>query len=372
MKIAILNDSHFGVRNSSDVFIEHQRLFFNDVFFPYLKENNINTVFHLGDVLDNRKALSPKALYEMRKMFLEPLREYNIHCYMIPGNHDLYHKDNSRISGLKEAIGFFTDAVTLFQDPIDTPFESTTFGWIPWINQSNQEKTIDFINKKSKADILLGHLELAGFEMHKGQMNTHSGSFSPDTVRRLDRFDKVLTGHFHHKSSRNNIHYLGTQYQLTFNDVDDQKYFHTIDTETRELEAIKNPHTLFYQTRYDPEIEIDRLRKEDYNKKFVRLAVYEKPNLYEYDKTIALIESFEPYDLAILDYSLVIENEKELIGEDNENALSLDDLSWKDTLVFSNKFIDSNVDLESSHLDKDKLKGIFSEIYSEANSSLEE
>ena len=363
MKIAILNDTHFGVRNASDIFIEHQKQFFSNVFFPYLKENDIDTIFHLGDLLDNRRALNPKALYEMRKMFLEPLRENKIHCYIIAGNHDLYHKDRSEVSGLKEAIGFFTDSVTLIQEPLDTLFGSTLFGWVPWINQSNEKKSFDYINKKSKADVLLGHFELNGFEMHSGQMC--SNGVKKEKLL-FDRFDKVLTGHFHHKSSKDNIHYLGSQFQLTFNDVGDQKFFHVVDTETRHLEAIQNPYSLFYQTKYEQN---GLLRKEDFHKKFVRLAVYEKPDLYEYDKTIALIESFEPYDLTIQDYSLLIENEKEMEDMDLD---SLDSLSWKDTLVFSNKFIDSNVDLESSHLDKDTLKRIFGEIYSEANSILEE
>ena len=38
MKIAILNDTHFGARNDNAVIAEHQRKFYDEVFFPYLKE----------------------------------------------------------------------------------------------------------------------------------------------------------------------------------------------------------------------------------------------------------------------------------------------------------------------------------------------
>ena len=41
MLIAILNDTHCGARNSSDVFMEYQQKFYEDVFFPYLLENKI-------------------------------------------------------------------------------------------------------------------------------------------------------------------------------------------------------------------------------------------------------------------------------------------------------------------------------------------
>ena len=41
MKIAILNDTHFGVRNDSEAFRNYQVDFYRDQFFPYLKEHNI-------------------------------------------------------------------------------------------------------------------------------------------------------------------------------------------------------------------------------------------------------------------------------------------------------------------------------------------
>ena len=50
MKIALLNDTHFGVRNDSEAFRNYQLGFYNEIFFPYLQENNIKTLVHLGDV----------------------------------------------------------------------------------------------------------------------------------------------------------------------------------------------------------------------------------------------------------------------------------------------------------------------------------
>ena len=36
MKVAILNDTHCGVRNSSDIFLDYQARFYEETFFPYL------------------------------------------------------------------------------------------------------------------------------------------------------------------------------------------------------------------------------------------------------------------------------------------------------------------------------------------------
>ena len=70
MKIAVLNDTHAGARNSSDIFIEYQRKFYEEVFFPYLNDNNIKQVIHLGDYYEHRKFINFKALHENRKQFL--------------------------------------------------------------------------------------------------------------------------------------------------------------------------------------------------------------------------------------------------------------------------------------------------------------
>ena len=95
MDVAILNDTHAGVRNSSDIFIEYQARFYEEVFFPYLLENNIKNILHLGDYFEHRKYVNFKALNQNRRVFLDKLREYNIHMDIIPGNHDVYYKNTN-------------------------------------------------------------------------------------------------------------------------------------------------------------------------------------------------------------------------------------------------------------------------------------
>ena len=77
-KVAVLNDTHCGVRNSSDVFLDNAEKFYSDVFFPYLLENNIRHIIHLGDYYDNRKFINFRALNRNRNHFLKPLRDHGI------------------------------------------------------------------------------------------------------------------------------------------------------------------------------------------------------------------------------------------------------------------------------------------------------
>ena len=113
MKVAILNDTHCGVRNSSDIFLNYQERFYKDIFFPYLKKHNIKNILHLGDYYEHRKFVNFKALNQNRKVFLEPLRDNDITMDIIPGNHDVFYKNTNELCSLKELLGYFTSNVHL-------------------------------------------------------------------------------------------------------------------------------------------------------------------------------------------------------------------------------------------------------------------
>ena len=91
---ALLNDTHFGCRNDSPAFIEYQNKFYNDLFFPYLQQNNIKTLIHLGDVVDRRKFINHNTAHNFKKVFFNRLEELDIDTHIIIGNHDTYYKNN--------------------------------------------------------------------------------------------------------------------------------------------------------------------------------------------------------------------------------------------------------------------------------------
>ncbi len=80
MKIALINDTHAGARGDDPRFNEFFFKFWEGTFFPYLKENNIKHICHLGDVVDRRKFISFVTLNSWRKRFFDlvssKLRKY--------------------------------------------------------------------------------------------------------------------------------------------------------------------------------------------------------------------------------------------------------------------------------------------------------
>jgi hypothetical protein len=347
MLIAILNDTHAGVRNSSDIFIDNAEKFYSDVFFPYCVEHNIRHIIHLGDYYDNRKFINFRALNRNRNSFLKPLRELGMTMDIIRGNHDTYYKNTGELNSLKELLGHYMNEVTIIQDPKVMEYGSLKMGLVPWIDADNEKQSLDFL-ANAKCDWIGGHFEIAGYEMFKGTKAPHG------LDRNLfKRFEKVLSGHFHTKSSQDNIEYLGSQLEFFWNDAHDPKYFHVLDTETRELTAVRNPHTLFHRIYYN-DVENDYLHYDlaDVVGKFVKLVVINKSDTFVFDRFVDRIQNRQIHELKIA------ENFNEFLGDNVDD----EDISVEDTTVL----LDSYIDAVETDLDKDRIKKEMHELMIEA------
>ena len=347
MKIAILNDTHCGVRNSSDIFLNYQKLFYSKVFFPYLKEHNIKNILHLGDYYEHRKFVNFKALNQNRKDFLEPMRDNGITMDIIPGNHDVYFKNTNELCSLKELLGYFTSNVNIIMKPSVLDYDGCKVGVLPWINNANYEEYTKWI-KTCEASIIGAHLELKGFEMMAGVTNPHG--MNADI---FSRFEMVLSGHFHTKSTQGNVTYLGSQMEFTWSDVDDPKYFHVLDTETREITPVRNPVTMFKKVIYDDtNTDYNNIDISQFEHKFIKIIVVSKNDLYMFDRFIDRLQGIETYELKIA------ESFEEYLGESvDDEKVSLEDTS---------QLLDSYVEAVDTDLDKNHLKVQLRKLYTEA------
>jgi DNA repair exonuclease SbcCD nuclease subunit len=349
LKIAILNDTHCGIRNSSEIFINYQEKFYSEVFFPYLKEHGITQILHLGDYYDHRKFINFKAQNANRQMFLNVLKEEGIHMDIIPGNHDVFYKNTNDLCSLKELLGYYTSNVNIIMKPKVVDYDGMKMALVPWINSENYAESIQFI-KSCNASILGAHLELVGFDMMKGMPNPHGM-----TTEVFDRFEMVLSGHFHTKSSKDNIHYLGGQMEFTWADCEDPKYFHILDTDTRELTPVRNPYTMFEKIMYnDAEIDYNsNYTLQNLDNKFVKVIVVKKTDPFMFDKFIDKVNQFSLHELKIA------ETFEEFIGENVDD----DNISVEDTT----QLLDSYIEAVDTDLDKGVIKGLMRNLYVEAS-----
>ena len=350
MKIVIISDTHCGCRNSSDIFIEYQEKFYSEVLFPYMEEHNIKTIMHLGDYYDHRKYINFKALNSNRKYFLQPMVDRGITMDIIPGNHDVYYKSTNELCSLKELMGYYTSNVNIIMKPKVVDYDGLKVAMIPWINNENYHETLKFI-ESCDASWVGAHLELNGFEMMKGVTNTHGMDASV-----FKRFEMVLSGHFHTKSQRDNIQYLGSQMEFTWADANDPKYFHVLDTETREITPVLNPITLFTKVYYDDtKKDYSNYDFSEFDKRFVKVFVTKKTDPYMFDKFIDGIQNANVHELKIA------ESFDEYLGDSvDDEKISLEDTT---------ELLDSYVEAIDTDLDKDRLKNGIRELYVEASNT---
>jgi len=343
MKIAIIGDTHFGARGDSPLFLNHFLKFFEDQFFPYLKEHGITKVLHLGDLFDRRKFVNFNTLHHTKKRFIDWFDTNGVELHCILGNHDVFYKNTNRLNSPKEVLAECHPSFHLYEDTQEVCFNGATILMVPWINEENKDRFMQKI-KDTKATILAGHLELSGYEVMPG---VKFGEGMDDKF--LEKFDLVLSGHFHKKSSKGNVHYLGTQYQMTSIDTNEIKGFHVLDTETRDLQFIPNSMKMFHNVEWRNGTLIQDFDPSKYKGTYVKVIVYEKKSETKFDQFLDSLYAAEPASVSI------IEDLSDKTKEDGELDIS------EDTLSLINKEIDG---MEADN--KEELKNIVREIYMES------
>ena len=267
MKVGIITDQHFGSHKGSQVYLDYYSEFYDNVFFPWLKKNNITTLLDLGDTFDNRKSIDFVTLQWARRYY-DTLRAMDITVHTIVGNHTAYYKNTNDLNTLYMLLSEY-DNVYCYQDALDLDIGGTSILFVPWICPDNYDKSLQTI-QRSTSKVAMGHLELRGYLARPGFVYEHGMDAST-----FANFDLVFSGHFHHKSTKGNVTYLGNPYQIYWNDYGDPRGFHSFDTDTFELEFIKNPYEIFSKIYWSDDTEIE---PKNYKGQYVKVIVEQKTN----------------------------------------------------------------------------------------------
>ena len=345
MKVAIITDIHFGARNDSIAFLDFFEKFYDNTFFPALDANAIDTVLVLGDTFDRRKYINFYALDRAKKMFFDKLEERGIRVHMLAGNHDTYYKNTNEVNSPDLLLVEYGN-IDVISKPETIVIDGTSICMLPWICPENYQESLDHI-KNTKAEVCMGHLEIAGFAMYRG-MESHDG-LAKET---FEKFDLVFSGHYHHRSSDKHIHYLGNPYELTWQDYNDPRGFHLFDLDTRELEFFCNPYRMFERIEYNDKdqepVDLDALELEQ---KYVKLVVVNKNDFYKFDKFIQKLYNKGCHEIKIIEDMSEFQDGE--IGEE---------INLEDTLSVLSHYVDS---IETD-VDKEQIKTYMRTLYTEA------
>jgi len=350
MKIAIITDTHWGARNDSVAFLDYFSKFHDNIFFPYLEKHGIETIIHLGDIVDRRKYINFVVLNRFKDRFIKPVVERGIDLHVIIGNHDVPFRNTNEINSMKELFADDFANINSYWKPTTKNFDGCDICFMPWINRSNFDESMDELNQ-TKAQVVFGHFEISGYQVMRGVKHDHG--LSPNV---FSRFDLVCSGHFHHRHAKNNISYLGTPYEIFWSDYNDDRGFHVFDTDTRELEFIRNPYRIFHKIVYnDEEKSLEEVTDIDFSKytdTYIKVIVQQKTNPYAFDLLLDRLYKADPLNVSIVD------DHKHLDKQPDEEILN----EAEDTFSILTKYVD-NLDFAG---DNKQLNNLIRDLYNEA------
>ena len=340
MKVGLICDTHYGAKKGSKHLHDYFELFYKNVFFPALEENNVEAVIHMGDAFDSRKSIDYQSLEWSKRVVFDPLKNYDVH--MIIGNHDTYYKNTNSVNSPELLLQTYSNIRT-YSDPTEVNIGGLKILFIPWINQENEAKTLKLI-EKTTSKCAMGHLECQGFRVNRQLIMEHGLE-----SKLFEKFDRVYSGHYHTRSNNGRIFYLGNPYEMYWTDVNDTRGFHIFDTKTLEHTPINNPYKLFYNIYYE-DTPYQIFDTTEYKNKIVKVIVRKKSKPKDFEKFIDKLYMSGIQDLKIVENFDIKENEDFEIDEE-ENTMSI-----------LNRYIDE----AEFEFDKNIIKGIFQDLYRQA------
>jgi DNA repair exonuclease SbcCD nuclease subunit len=315
MKFGIITDQHFGVRGDDLNFFDYYEEFYSNVFFPELEKRNIKTLLILGDTFERRKFTNHNTLYKSKQIFFNKLAEYNIETHCIIGNHDVAYKNTNKVNAPELFLQEY-DNITTYAQAEQIEIGGMEILMVPWINKENNDHTMELM-KTTSAQVLLGHLEIIGFDMYPGYTNEEGLESSI-----FSKFEFVGSGHLHHRSTKGNITYFGSPYETTWSDFGDPRGFHIFDTSDRTIEFIQNPYKMFNKIFYDDSTEA-KYEFEQYKNKICKVIVVQKNKPLDFDLFMDRLMKEGPHDVQVVDDHLDLMNTSEEELGDAEDTMSI-------------------------------------------------
>jgi DNA repair exonuclease SbcCD nuclease subunit len=340
-RVAIITDTHFGIRKGSQIFHDYFERFYSETFFPTLDKEGIDTVIHMGDVFDVRKAIDYWSLEWAKRVFFDPLRERGIQLHIIVGNHDIFYKQSTKLNSPSINLAEYTN-ITTYASPQTAKIKGTDVFMIPWVCEENAEEFIAQRNA-SKAKVAMGHLEIAGFYANATYQVQHGMD-----INNFSQFNQVFSGHFHKRSTSGNVSYLGNAYQLYWNDEGEDRGFNLYDLKSGEVEWVKNPNRMFNKIYYNEE-QPKLINPNKFKDTYVKLIVEGKSTPRKLNILIDKLQKVGIHDLKVID-NFIIEGVE---GEEN--------IESEDTLTTLTNYVKAMEDV-----DTEGLVNIFKSLYVEA------
>lgn len=206
MKYILLSDIHFGHKGNSEEF-NKQCLEFLDFVAQDTENKDIDGAIFLGDWFHTRNNVNVKTLQAGVEGLYKLGNIGRGNAYFLLGNHDLYLRNSREIYSIIIPEGDI--GVQLITEPLMVD----NILMCPWLVEN--ESLTDLIHQYNP-EYVCGHFEIPSFSLNK--MTKFDGEYNPAEYAGPKR---IISGHFHMRSEKNNITYLGNCFSHDFSDVND-------------------------------------------------------------------------------------------------------------------------------------------------------
>ena len=232
-RVWFITDTHLGVRNNSNEWIEMMSEYFHEWFIPLVKSEYKpgDVLIHLGDFYDSRQSVNLKVL-NLGIDIAEKLSEiFTDGIYVIAGNHDIWGKNSNDINSLKSLK--WIPNFNILEEPCSILMGDKKFFMMPWRKDSEEER--ETLNNIGPHDYLCCHTDIRGLRFNKHVKIDHGTE-----VKELSKFNTVYSGHIHYAQNVGNVKMLGSPYELTRSDMDNQKFILRLDLDSGKERIFNN------------------------------------------------------------------------------------------------------------------------------------
>lgn len=242
--VILISDIHFGVSSSSEEWQENINDYFQNWFIPYVKDELKKTpdavICCLGDVYHDRKSIDIDVNNLCIDIFEQLARI--IPVYIINGNHDLSKKTNKGNSSLR-SLGNI-DNVTVIKEPTMLQFVEgrkniAKVAAIPYLGDCNDENK-ELVKFDKRADYAFMHTDISKMKFDNGM--TIVGAVDAEKFA-----GKVISGHIHKRQETDKVVYVGSPYQMSRGDIDNQKGIYKLVLSTGEMIFTPNNYSPIFQ-----------------------------------------------------------------------------------------------------------------------------
>jgi DNA repair exonuclease SbcCD nuclease subunit len=224
-RIWFISDTHLGIRNNSNEWIDIISDYFTEWFFPLVRKHYQpgDVIVHLGDWYDSRQSVNLRVL-NLGVHVAESLADlFPDGVHILVGNHDIWGKSSNEINSLKSLK--WIPGIRVYEEPASVSFGKKSFFFMPWRKDHEAER--ECLDLAAEHDYLCCHTDIRGLKFNRS-VSIESGI----GVQDLAKFQRIYSGHIHYAQESGRIKILGSPYALTRSDSDNVKGITLLDLQS--------------------------------------------------------------------------------------------------------------------------------------------